>query len=150
MSMRNNSLLELDEFLPYRLSLLSNTVSAAIASIYVERFKLTIPEWRIMAVLGRFPGITAGTVAQRTAMDKVAVSRALARLQSAGYLRRKSDVTDRRRAMLQLSAAGDRLYRRIAPLAMEFENQLLDSLDERDRRHLDRLLTRLMERARQL
>ncbi len=63
MSIRNNTLLELDEFLPYRLSLLSNTVSAAIASSYVERFKLTIPEWRIMAVLGRFRGITAGTVA---------------------------------------------------------------------------------------
>jgi DNA-binding MarR family transcriptional regulator len=150
MSIRNNTLLELDEFVPYRLSLLSNTVSAAIASSYVERFKLTIPEWRIMAVLGRFPGITAGTVAQRTAMDKVAVSRALARLQSAGYLRRKGDKTDRRRSLLQLSAAGDRLYQRIAPLAMDFENQLLDSLTERDRRHLDRLLTQLMERAREL
>jgi len=150
MNTRNSTLLELDEFLPYRLSLLSNTVSAAIASSYVERFKLTIPEWRVMAVLGRFPGITAGAVAERTAMDKVAVSRALARLQSAGYLRRRSDKTDRRRSLLQLSAAGDRLYRRIAPLAMEFENQLLDSLDERDRRNLDRLLTQLMERARQL
>lgn len=150
MSIRNNTLLELDEFLPYRLSLLSNTVSAAIASSYVERFKLTIPEWRIMAVLGRFPGITAGTVAKRTAMDKVAVSRALARLQTAGYLRRKGDKTDRRRSLLQLSAAGDRLYQRIAPLAMDFENQLLDSLTERDRRHLDRLLTQLMERAREL
>ncbi len=150
MNTRDHTLLELDEFLPYRLSLLSNTVSAAIASSYVERFKLTIPEWRVMAVLGRFPGLTAGAVAERTAMDKVAVSRALARLQSAGYLRRRSDKTDRRRSLLQLSAAGDRLYRRIAPLAMEFENQLLDSLDERDRRHLDRLLTRLMVRARQL
>jgi len=150
MNTRNSTLLELDEFLPYRLSLLSNTVSAAIASSYVERFKLTIPEWRVMAVLGRFPGITAGAVAERTAMDKVAVSRALARLQSAGYLRRRSDKTDRRRSLLQLSAAGDRLYRRIAPLAMEFENQLLDSLDERDRRNLDRLLTQLMERARRL
>ncbi len=47
MSIRNKTLLELDEFLPYRLSLLSNTVSAAIASSYVERFELTIPEWRI-------------------------------------------------------------------------------------------------------
>ena len=88
MSIRNNTLLELDEFLPYRLSLLSKTVSAAIASSYVERIKLTISEWRCMAVLGRFPGITAGTVAKRTAMDKVAVSRALARVLSALEVRR--------------------------------------------------------------
>ena len=142
--------LALEEFLPYRLSLLSNTVSAAIASSYAEQFKLTIPEWRIMAVLGRFPGISAKSVADRTATDKVAVSRALTRLKTAGYLRRKPDKSDRRRTLLYLSAAGERLYRRIAPLAMDFEYRLLENMDAGDRRHLDRLLTQLMERARQL
>ena len=34
-----------------------------------------------MAVLGRFPGLTAAEVTERTAMDKVQVSRAVARLQ---------------------------------------------------------------------
>ncbi len=150
MSHADRKLLELEDFLPYRLSLLSNTVSAAISSTYVERFKLTIPEWRIMAVLGRFPGISASDIADRTAMDKVAVSRALSRLRGAGYLLSKPDRSDRRRTLLHLSAAGDRLFGRIAPLAMEFENRLVESLDDRDRRELDRLLTRLMERARQL
>ena len=150
MSRADPKLLELEHFLPYRLSLLSNTVSAAISSTYVERFKLTIPEWRIMAVLGRFGGISAGEVADRTAMDKVAVSRALARLRAAGYLRRRPDRNDRRRTLLYLSAAGERLFRRIAPLAMEFESRLLESLDDRDRRDLDRLLSRLMDCARQL
>jgi len=103
-----------------------------------------------MAVLGRFPGISARDIADRTAMDKVAVSRALSRLRGAGYLRRKPDRNDRRRTLLHLSAAGDRLFRRIAPLAMEFENRLVESLDDRDRRELDRLLSRLMDRARQL
>ena len=37
-------------------------------------------EWRVMAVLARFEGLSAREVAERTAMDKVAVSRALARL----------------------------------------------------------------------
>ena len=150
MSDADHKLLHLEDFLPYRLSLLSNTVSAAISSTYVERFKLTIPEWRIMAVLGRFPGISARDIADRTAMDKVAVSRALSRLRGAGYLRRKPDRNDRRRTLLHLSAAGDRLFRRIAPLAMEFENRLVESLDDRDRRELDRLLSRLMDRAQQL
>ena len=47
--------LELDRFLPYRLSILSNLISSAIASSYSARFGLSIPEWRVMAVLGRFP-----------------------------------------------------------------------------------------------
>ena len=42
--------LNLERFLPYRLSVLSNTVSSRIAKSYA-RFQLTIPEWRVMAVL---------------------------------------------------------------------------------------------------
>ena len=74
--------LELERFLPYRLSILSNRVSQAIAREYTERFNLSMTEWRVMAVLARFngEGMSAREVAERTAMDKVAVSRALARL----------------------------------------------------------------------
>ncbi|HEY0524553.1 MAG TPA: MarR family transcriptional regulator, partial [Stellaceae bacterium] len=44
--------LELERFLPYRLSVVSNRISATIARLYARRFDLTIPEWRLMAVLG--------------------------------------------------------------------------------------------------
>ena len=70
-------ILNLEHFLPYRLSVLSNRVSADIARFYQNRFGLSVTEWRAMAVLGRFPGISAMEVAERTAMDKVAVSRAV-------------------------------------------------------------------------
>src|SRR6185295_4793135 len=70
----------LERFLPYRLSILSNRVSRAIAARYAKTFDLTIPEWRIIAVLGRRPGLTAKEVAEATEMDKVAVSRAVAKL----------------------------------------------------------------------
>ena len=72
--------LELERFLPYRLSVLSNRISDAIAREYSQRFALGVTEWRVMAVLGRWPGLSASDVARRTAMDKVAVSRAVARL----------------------------------------------------------------------
>ena len=50
--------LVLEDFLPYRLAILSNTVSGTIAETYAQRFGLTIPEWRVIAVLGeeRRPG----------------------------------------------------------------------------------------------
>ena len=73
------SKLHLENFLPYRLSVLSNTVSGAIAAAYFAHFGLSIPEWRVMAVLAANPGLSAAEVTARTAMDKVAVSRALAR-----------------------------------------------------------------------
>ena len=76
---RTPSVLELEHFLPYRLSVLSNRISQAIARIYAERFDLSITEWRLMAVMGRYPDLTAAQLVERTAMDKVAVSRAVAR-----------------------------------------------------------------------
>ena len=75
--------LRLREFLPYRLSVLSNTISRRIAEIYDREFGLTIWQWRVMAVTGDTPGISATDIGQRTAMDKVAVSRAVGRLLAA-------------------------------------------------------------------
>src|SRR3546814_7842957 len=43
--------LNLDNFLPYRLSIASNVLSSRIAAEYENRFGLKIPEWRLMAVL---------------------------------------------------------------------------------------------------
>ena len=70
----------LEDFLPYRLAVLSHTVSTKIAGVYDKRFGLTIPEWRVLAILGRFPGLSAVEVAERTMLDKVAVSRAVTKL----------------------------------------------------------------------
>ena len=137
------SRLDLDHFLPYRLSVLSNRLSTAIARIYAERLDLGITEWRVMAVLGLHPGLSAGEVAQRTAMDKVAVSRAVARLMEAGRLRREVDPADRRRSVLYLSPAGRGIYAEVAPLALEFEQRLFGHLERREREALFALLDRL-------
>lgn len=137
--------LDLEHFLPYRLSVLSNRVSSAIARVYSERFALSVTEWRVMAVLGRYPGLSANEVAQRTAMDKVAVSRAVARLTEAGRLARETHDDDRRRSVLQLSPDGYKIYDEVAPLALAFERKLLGDMDAAERELLFRLLDRLDE-----
>ena len=98
--------IDLERFLPYRLSVLSNLVSGTIADAYQRRFDLTIPEWRVIAVLSRHPGVSAAEVAELTRMDAVAVSRAVARLLRAGRLRRVVSPLDRRRSVLSVSSAG--------------------------------------------
>lgn len=137
--------LDLEHFLPYRLSVLSNRLSSMIARIYTERFALSITEWRVMAVLGRYPDLSANEVAQRTAMDKVAVSRAVARLLDAGRLKREIHGDDRRRSVLRLSEGGYKIYDEVAPLALAFERRVLDGIDETERALLFRLLDRLDE-----
>jgi DNA-binding MarR family transcriptional regulator len=140
-------LIKLESFLPYRLSVLANVTSSAIAAAYEERFGLTIPEWRVIAVLTRYPGLSAREVAEKSRMDAVAVSRAVNRLLRAGRLRRAVAADDRRRSILQVSAAGAAVYRGVAPLALEFERSLLESLSPADRAALDRLLGKLTSRA---
>ncbi|MES2857749.1 MAG: MarR family winged helix-turn-helix transcriptional regulator [Pseudomonadota bacterium] len=137
--------LDLEHFLPYRLSVLSNRISSAIAREYSQRFALGVTEWRVMAVLGRYPGLSANQVAQRTAMDKVAVSRAVARLLEAGRLEREFDQDDRRRSVLRLSDAGYTVYDEVAPLALDFERHVLDGMPAEERALLFRLLDRLDE-----
>ncbi|HEY5970508.1 MAG TPA: MarR family winged helix-turn-helix transcriptional regulator [Pseudoxanthomonas sp.] len=141
----DHAVLELERFLPYRLSVLSNRVSSAIARVYSERFALGVTEWRVMAVLGRYPDLSANEVAQRTAMDKVAVSRAVARLLEARRLQRHTHAGDRRRSVLCLSEDGYRIYDEVAPLALAFERRLFEGMDADERELLFRLLDRLDE-----
>jgi DNA-binding MarR family transcriptional regulator len=142
--------IELESFLPYRLSVLANVTSSAIATAYEERFGLTIPEWRVIAVLSRYPGLSAREVAEKTRMDAVAVSRAVNRLLRAGRLRRAVAPDDRRRSVLQVSAAGAAVYRDVAPLALEFERSLLEAIAPADRAVLTRIIGVLTQRAESL
>jgi DNA-binding MarR family transcriptional regulator len=139
--------LHLEKFLPYRLSVLSNTVSSAIAAAYFAHFGLSIPEWRVMAILAANPGLSAAEVTARTAMDKVAVSRAVATLIAVGRLRRTTVPADRRRTHLALTPAGAGVYSRVVPMALEYERRLLAPLSRRDRATLDRILRELLGRA---
>ena len=139
--------LELDRFLPYRLSVLSNIVSTAISGAYEKRFGLTIPEWRVMAVLAMTPDLSAAEVAQRTAMDKVAVSRAVASLLRERRIVRQTARADRRRSLLRLSAAGLKVYAQVVPVALDYERDLLAPLTRKDREVVDRAIRILLGRA---
>lgn len=140
----------LEDFLPYRLAILSHTVSTTIAQVYEKRFNLSIPEWRVIAVLGRYPGLSAVEVAERTFMDKVAVSRAVTKLLKTGRIDRQFADADRRRSILNLSEEGRRVHDEVAPLALQFERDLLEGLSEDDRGRLDTIVERLMNQARSL
>ena len=142
--------LQLEQFVPYRLSVLSNVVSSSIADAYRRRHSLSIPEWRIMAVLARYPGISAREVAIKTRMDAVAVSRAVNRLLRARRLKRGTATEDRRRSILTLSDQGMAVYREIVPFALQYETALLAALQPLEQRILDEVLKKLTDRAQQL
>ena len=140
----------LEDFLPYRLSITSHTVSTNIARVYEKRFGVSIPEWRVIAVLGRYPGLSAVEVADRTFMDKVAVSRAVTRLIKNGRIDREFADADRRRSILNLSEAGQEVHNEIAALALKFEQELLQDISEDDYETFTSIHEQILDKARLL
>ncbi len=142
-----DSALRLDGYLPYRLSVASNAVSRLIARAYEDRFGLTIPQWRLVAVLAEDGPLTQQAIGTRTVMDKVTVSRATQGLVKRRLVERAPHDADGRSHHLALSKAGERLYSEISPVALEYEARLLQQFDPAAVVELKRLLKHLESAA---
>src|SRR3546814_11510175 len=98
--------LNLDQFLPYRLSIASNALSERIAADYQDLFGLKIPEWRLMAVLGEGQPKTQRELVAKTRMDKVTVNRAAKALADRQLIRRQAHAAEE----IGKAECGDRVW----------------------------------------
>lgn len=142
--------LYLPRFLPYRLTKLSGMISRSLAAKYSALFDLTIAEWRIVALLGSNPGLTAREIAPLASLDKVSISRAVERLVKSGRLEKRTVEGDRRSAALFLTQGGQSTLAEIIPLAQDYENQLLAEFSPEEIELLDNFLNRLDATAEEL
>lgn len=141
----------LETFVPFQLSVLSNIIGEGISHAYRRQYGLSVTEWRVLAIVGRFPGLTASEVMARGAMDKVAVSRAVNKLLARGLMERSAHSEDRRRRPLSLTTGeGRALFRAVVPRAIDYEQALLAALTEDERRDLSIVLEKLLAEARRL
>lgn len=137
-------------FLPYRMSITSNAVSGLIAGDYGDRFGLTIPEWRIMAVLGEAGVMTQRDLVHATLIDKVAVNRACKSLDDRGLVTRSPNAADGRSHHLQLSGAGRAMHDEIWPLAYADYERIFVVLSKAEAETLRALLDKLLDQVRSL
>jgi DNA-binding MarR family transcriptional regulator len=135
------SRLDLAAFTPYRIVVLGRAMSEALGAAYAGE-GLTIPEWRVLAVVSQAPSMAARDVVARTPMDKMAVSRAVASLEEKELIGR-GPTADRRVSMLKLSAKGRQVYDRVAAIALSYERALMSSLSEAERWSFSSILDRL-------
>lgn len=142
--------LKLEEFLPYRLNVCANMVSTALSRIYAERYKIGVPEWRVLVTLGQFGMMTAKAIGIHSHMHKTKVSRAVAMLERRKFVVRRANRDDLREAFLSLTPAGRDIYSDLAPSALEFARQLMATVEPADRAALGRALTKLSERSSQI
>jgi DNA-binding MarR family transcriptional regulator len=139
--------LKLEQFLPYQLNVCANLVSTALSRIYAERYRIGVPEWRVLVTLGETEMMTAKAIGIHSHMHKTKVSRAVALLERRKLVARRVNRADLREAFLSLTPAGREIYSELAPSALEFARQMMEAIDPADRDAFSRALHRLKERS---
>jgi DNA-binding MarR family transcriptional regulator len=142
--------LKLEHFLPYQLNVVASLVSLALSRVYARRYRIGVPEWRVLVTLGQYGVMTGKTIGAHTHMHKTKVSRAVALLEKRKLLVRRSNRDDMRESFLSLTANGRVMYEEVAPHALDFARRLTEILTPADRDAFNRAVKKLTERSAQL
>ena len=137
---------QLDRFLPFRLNRVAEWVSLGFSGHYRKAYRMTRPEWRVLAALGAFGAMTATEVSRNSTMHKTKVSRAVRSLEERRWLKRREDETDRRAERLELTREGKRSFEKISRDALAYERKLLELIGEDGLRTLERGLAAVERR----
>jgi DNA-binding MarR family transcriptional regulator len=139
--------MDLQQFFPYRIAVLAESVSQCVAQVYRERFGLTRDEWRVLAALAGAGKVRTSHVMQSSTLEKMQVSRAVTRMEKDGLIERLPDPDDGRGWLLRMTPAGRALYAKVVPIVQAREEFLLEALDAEERQVLDRALDKIRQRA---
>jgi len=134
---------DLDGFLPYQFNVAANKISRRFSALYRAEAGLTIPEWRVLAHLGRSGPVSVRDITGRVHLDKSMVSRAATRLEKKGVVSISTHEKDRRLVVLELTDEGRALMKRLGRIAEAFQTQLNEELGD-DAVALQRALLRVI------
>ncbi len=134
----------------FRLHLLARLSERYAELLYWRKFKLRMPEVRVIGVIGDRGNAPFGRVCRDTELDKSQASRLVARLARRGLLKRASDPADSRSVQLSLTARGRKLRAALYQDAVERNRRLFGILDATQSTALVESVEALMVRARAL
>ena len=148
---RNGSHLNVEDFLTFRLTRLSNALRTNLTKPYLEQFDLSLPEWRLLALVARFAPMRFSEVTVRSGMDKGQVSRTLRVMATRGLTKTKT-IKDRGSrstealaapVMVSITPKGASLYKEVLPVARKRQADMLLTLSEAERSSLYSIIDKL-------
>jgi DNA-binding MarR family transcriptional regulator len=145
-----NNPLNLAQFFPYQLAKLQAMVSDAIAEIYMGEFNLSKQEWRVLAILANESSLNAKEIGRKADLEKMPASRAIKKMVEGNLLEKVSNIKDKRSSLLKLTHDGEELYRQLAPLVKQREQELLSVLSSQELSTLNNAFTKLEKQAHQI
>lgn len=150
---RNAPNLNVEDFLTFRITRLSNALRTGLTKRYLEEFELSLPEWRLLALIARFAPLRFSEVTARSSMDKGQVSRTLREMAKKGLTKMKSIRTPGSRGsealaapvMVSITPKGKALYASVLPVARRRQAEILTTLTEAERVALFATLDKLFQ-----
>jgi DNA-binding MarR family transcriptional regulator len=136
--------LELDAHLSFLIVALANKISSCASFTYMRHFGVGVMEWRVLAMVAAHPGVTAKGISEVSGIEKSSISRAIHMLIKRGYLEATNDLSDSRRALCVLTAAGYALHDRIYAASMARRRLLLTGFSDAEHRQIIEYCRRLM------
>jgi DNA-binding MarR family transcriptional regulator len=149
---RTGSGLHVEDFLTFRLTRLSNALRTNLTKPYLEEFNVSVPEWRLLAMITRFSPLRFSELTSRSSMDKGQVSRTLRLMTKRGLIKMKAlrqrgaQATEALAApvVVSITAAGKALYKSVLPVARRHQAEILMTLNDSERVSLYQTLDRLL------
>lgn len=131
----------------YRFAILSGHYGRCLASMYAPAYRLSVSDWKVLAVLGVHAPMSATEAGKRTSLQPDKVTRAVDSLVAKGLVFRRRDRVDKRRTILTVSAAGKRAFRDIDRARYAIECEMLTPLSATELRQLSTILEKLDRHA---
>jgi len=132
----------------HRLHTLSKLTDRVSRTAYRDDAGIGHAEGRCLAAIGAFTPLSVNDLAYRANLNKGQASRAAQALVDQGLVRKQASAVDGRGVVLTLTAKGERAWQRVMAVIERRNREIVECLDERERRQLDMLLDRLIEAAR--
>jgi DNA-binding MarR family transcriptional regulator len=125
---------------------LARRLHQAHTRLWQEELGVTVtgPQFAVLAVLRGDGPLDQGTLGTRAHLDKSSAAPVVERLHLRGFLTVTWDPEDRRRKLLEITAAGAELVERLAPRAAGIGERLLGGLSTEERARFVELLRKIL------
>ncbi len=135
---------DLETTLPYLLNRAGVRIGQSFTG-ELERHRLSLAEWRLLAALLKREAQTLSELAAHTSLELSRTSRLVGGLEERGLLRRQASGADGRAVELSLTRAGRAAAQQIVPLAQLYERVALSGMTNEEVQVLKRLLVKVYD-----
>lgn len=97
----------------------------------------------LMVVYFQEQAYTQQDIANVLQKDKAGIQRSIQTLNKDGFLKIESDISDKRKNLISLTASGKFVCEKVQTLAIAFHNQIMENFSEEEKASLNTLLSKI-------